>query len=85
MLVQQLIVACSSNTPNLTVQIDHNMAAVQSCLAAANWDMAAAHEALRLKGLAAAVKKSSRHASEGLVAVAQVCLARLCSSSPDAL
>jgi translation elongation factor EF-Ts len=29
-------------------------------------------EALRLKGLAAAVKKASRHASEGLVAVTQV-------------
>jgi translation elongation factor EF-Ts len=61
------------------------VAAVQSCLAAANWDIAAAHEALRLKGLAAAVKKSSRHASEGLVAVAQVGLAHLCGSSPDAL
>jgi translation elongation factor EF-Ts len=34
--------------------------------------MDAAMEALRLKGLAAAVKKASRHASEGLVAVAQV-------------
>jgi translation elongation factor EF-Ts len=45
---------------------------LQSCLAAANWDMDAAMEALRLKGLAAAVKKASRHASEGLVAVAQV-------------
>lgn len=33
--------------------------------------MSAALEALRLKGLAAAVKKASRHASQGLVAVAQ--------------
>jgi len=36
--------------------------------------MSAAMEALRLKGLAAAVKKASRHASEGLVAVQQVCV-----------
>jgi hypothetical protein len=45
---------------------------LQSCLAASNWDLSAAMEALRLKGLAAAVKKASRHASEGLVAVSQV-------------
>eukprot|EP00775_Hariotina_reticulata_P010725 gene10725-10882_t len=50
---------------------------VKSCLAGANWDMTAAHEALRLKGLAAAVKKSSRHASEGLVAVAQLAASKL--------
>ncbi|KAF6264793.1 elongation factor TS-domain-containing protein [Scenedesmus sp. NREL 46B-D3] len=48
------------------------IADVKSCLAAASWDMDAAMEALRLKGLAAAVKKASRHASEGLVAVAQL-------------
>ncbi|WIA16906.1 hypothetical protein OEZ85_013833 [Tetradesmus obliquus] len=48
------------------------IADVKSCLAAAGWDMGAAMEALRLKGLAAALKKASRHASEGLVAVAQL-------------
>ncbi|KAJ9506269.1 hypothetical protein QJQ45_000207 [Haematococcus lacustris] len=40
---------------------------VKACLAAANWDLAQAHEALRLKGVEAAAKKSTRHAAEGLV------------------
>lgn len=40
---------------------------VKACLTAANWDLAQAHEALRLKGVEAAAKKSTRHAAEGLV------------------
>ena len=44
--------------------------APQACLVAAEWDMEKAYDALRKKGLAAAAKKSSRHASEGLVGLA---------------
>lgn len=36
-------------------------------LVAHDWDLEKAHEALRKKGLAAAAKKASRHAAEGLV------------------
>lgn len=43
---------------------------MQSCLAANNWDVEAAYDALRKKGLAAAAKKASRHAAEGLVGLA---------------
>ena len=43
---------------------------LQACLVAAEWDMEKAYDALRKKGLAAAAKKSSRHASEGLVGLA---------------
>lgn len=51
----------------------------QACLAEAGWDLAAAAEALRLRGMAAAVKKATRHASEGLVGVAQVGQRQACS------
>ncbi|PSC75347.1 elongation factor Ts [Micractinium conductrix] len=43
---------------------------VKSALQAANWDMDAAVGELRKKGLAAATKKASRHAAEGLVGLA---------------
>ena len=43
------------------------MSLMQSCLVQCGWDMDKAYDALRKKGLAAAAKKSSRHASEGLV------------------
>ena len=36
------------------------------------WDAEKAYDALRKKGLAAAAKKASRHASEGLVGLASV-------------
>jgi hypothetical protein len=45
---------------------------LQSCLESSAWDVSAAYDALRRKGLAAAAKKASRHAAEGLVGVAQV-------------
>jgi hypothetical protein len=50
---------------------------MQSCLALCDWDMERAYELLRKKGLAAAAKKASRHAAEGLVGLAQVCAAAL--------
>lgn len=40
---------------------------VKSCLQSSGWDVSAAYDALRKKGLAAAAKKASRHASDGLV------------------
>jgi hypothetical protein len=58
--------------PPLPSHLPQHTCTLQSCLAASNWDMSAAMEALRLKGLAAAVKKASRHASEGLVGIHQV-------------
>ena len=42
---------------------------VKACLVANGWDMDKAFDALRAKGLAAAAKKSSRHAAEGLISV----------------
>lgn len=45
---------------------------VQACLAAQGWDLDAAYEALRRKGLAAAAKKAGRHAADGLVGLATV-------------
>jgi hypothetical protein len=45
---------------------------VQACLAAEGWDLDAAYEALRRKGLAAAAKKAGRHAADGLVGLAVV-------------
>lgn len=42
----------------------------QKCLAAAGWNPDAAYDLLRKKGLAAAAKKASRQATEGLVGVA---------------
>jgi len=42
----------------------------QACLVQCDWDMEKAFDALRKKGLAAAAKKSARHASEGLVGLA---------------
>ena len=36
------------------------------------WDADKAYDALRKKGLAAAAKKASRHASEGLVGLASI-------------
>jgi translation elongation factor EF-Ts len=41
----------------------------QACLEASGWDLDKAYDALRKKGLAAAAKKASRHAAEGLVGV----------------
>jgi elongation factor Ts len=46
---------------------------MQSCLAESNWDVEAAYDALRCKGLAAAAKKASRHAADGLTGLAEVC------------
>ncbi|GAX75863.1 hypothetical protein CEUSTIGMA_g3306.t1 [Chlamydomonas eustigma] len=43
---------------------------VKACLVEAGWDMEKAYEALRKKGLAAAAKKASRQATEGLVGLA---------------
>ncbi|KAG2501311.1 hypothetical protein HYH03_001107 [Edaphochlamys debaryana] len=43
------------------------IADVKAMLVANDWDMDKAYEALRKKGLAAAAKKASRHAAEGLV------------------
>nr|A8IGK2.1 RecName: Full=Elongation factor Ts, mitochondrial; Short=EF-Ts; Short=EF-TsMt [Chlamydomonas reinhardtii] len=43
------------------------IADVKSMLVEHGWDMDKAYEALRKKGLAAAAKKASRHAAEGLV------------------
>ncbi|KAG1674937.1 hypothetical protein FOA52_014730 [Chlamydomonas sp. UWO 241] len=43
---------------------------VKACLEASEWDTDRAYDALRKKGLAAAAKKASRHAKEGLVGVA---------------
>jgi elongation factor Ts len=51
---------------------------IKSCLEACHWDPEAAFDALRKKGLAAAAKKASKHAAEGLVG----CLAA--SSGQDA-
>lgn len=42
----------------------------QKCLVEAGWDLDAAYDLLRKKGLAAAAKKASRQAAEGLVGVA---------------
>jgi elongation factor Ts len=42
---------------------------LQACLEASGWDVDKAYDALRKKGLAAAAKKASRHAAEGLVGV----------------
>ncbi|KAL4860237.1 Elongation factor Ts [Chlorella vulgaris] len=43
---------------------------VKTALQAANWDLDAAVTELRKRGLAAATKKASRHAAEGLVGLA---------------
>ncbi|GFR42488.1 hypothetical protein Agub_g3283 [Astrephomene gubernaculifera] len=43
------------------------IADVKNMLVEHDWDMEKAYEALRKKGLAAAAKKASRHAAEGLV------------------
>ncbi|KAI8473539.1 MAG: elongation factor TS-domain-containing protein [Monoraphidium minutum] len=43
---------------------------VKACLAATGWDVDSAYDALRKKGLAAAAKKASRRAAEGLVGLA---------------
>ncbi|KAF5834737.1 elongation factor TS-domain-containing protein [Dunaliella salina] len=43
---------------------------VKACLEASGWDLDGAYNGLRQKGMAAAVKKASRHASEGLVGLA---------------
>jgi translation elongation factor Ts len=47
------------------------LADVKASLASCGWDMDAAVEALRARGLKAAAKKSARRAAEGLVAVAE--------------
>lgn len=64
-------VAAPSKTAQLIKQLRERSGSpisdVKSCLEACNWDADAAYDALRKKGLAAAAKKSSRHASEGLV------------------
>ncbi|KAI7839700.1 hypothetical protein COHA_006507 [Chlorella ohadii] len=44
---------------------------VKKCLESCGWDLEAATAELRKRGLAAASKKASRHAAEGLVGVAQ--------------
>eukprot|EP00877_Chromochloris_zofingiensis_P002780 jgi/Chrzof1/12502/Cz06g36180.t1 len=44
---------------------------VKACLQSHGWDISAAYDALRKKGLAAAAKKASKHAAEGLVGVAK--------------
>lgn len=44
---------------------------VKASLVEANWDAEAAYEVLRVKGLAAASRKASRQASEGLIGVAR--------------
>jgi hypothetical protein len=46
------------------------MCLAQRCLSESDWDAAAAFELLRKRGLAAAAKKASRQACEGLVGVA---------------
>jgi elongation factor Ts len=46
------------------------IADVKSALQAADWDLEKASQELRKKGLAAASKKASRHAAEGLVGIA---------------
>lgn len=43
---------------------------LQKCLVESNWDQDDAYDLLRKKGLAAAAKKASRQAAEGLVGVA---------------
>eukprot|EP00983_Pelagomonas_calceolata_P062862 1147473-Pelagomonas_calceolata.AAC.4 len=43
-----------------------------ACLEASGWDLDGAYNGLRQKGMAAAVKKASRHASEGLVGLATI-------------
>ena len=43
---------------------------VKACLAAAGWRLDEAYDGLRKKGLAAAAKKASRHAADGLVGLA---------------
>jgi elongation factor Ts len=43
---------------------------VQKSLEEADWDLDKAYEVLRKRGLAAAAKKASRHAADGLVGVA---------------
>jgi len=45
---------------------------VKACLEASGWDLDGAYNGLRQKGMAAAVKKASRHASEGLVGLATI-------------
>jgi elongation factor Ts len=42
----------------------------QSCLQAAGWAIDGAYDLLRKKGLAAAAKKASRHAADGLAGLA---------------
>lgn len=43
---------------------------MQKSLEEADWDLDKAYEVLRKRGLAAAAKKASRHAADGLVGVA---------------
>lgn len=57
------------------------LADVKASLASCGWDMDAAVDALRARGLKAAAKKSARRAAEGLVAVAEGRAAAAPSSS----
>lgn len=59
----------TQHRPNFCTLCNH---VVQACLAAQSWDLDAAYEALRRKGLAAAAKKAGRHAADGLVGLATV-------------